>query len=167
MKNSATEPNKDIHNHDVFIEAWKVDVIKLQVNKSGLPQHEIEDAIQSIIICLRDKPIDKDKYNQQQQIAIFSKCVKYKIKHIKRAKAIYHKHMTKLKETNTQTQSYNTHPIIEVLDVIELLSEQEQSICRCLMHGYSKNKTAELLGLSNYQLNIIINKLKYALSSLV
>lgn len=156
------------NDYGTLVEEWKVDLIIKRAKRKGFRDHEIEDAQQEVILDVIAFQYDASKSNGATEETALTSLIDRQLTFIQRRMARRHNHEEKYREmkgavdgnpTPTPTYSDEERRIAIILDVqrgMEMLSQREQDVCRALAADISRLQIAKNMGISRYQLDLII-----------
>jgi len=160
-----------MNDYEGLLESWKVQLIVERAKRKGFRAHEIEDALQEIVLALLNYQYDPNQPNGGSEKTAVTSLIDKNLTFIQRTRARHAKHVQKYGERLGSrkeedqldwSQAEAEHRIdlrYDMATVGSRMKPLEREICTGLSQGKSRLQIAKSLGLTPYRLDRIIDEI--------
>lgn len=151
----------DMPKYDGVIEQWKVDLIISRAKLMGFRGHELPDVLQEVVLELLDFKYDPDHAAGAKEQTALTYVIDNHLRKIKRSDTRYRAYVDRLGEDASEfSRDIVDDRAIDVAGAIDGLTEQEQSICRGLAGGMTRQQIADELACGWHTVDRAVKRLR-------
>lgn len=148
----------NIHFYTPVVESWKVELIVSRAKRLGFRRHDVEDAVQDIVLDVMGFRFEAERSNRATEATALTALVDRRLKSLLRAKCRYHGLLERAGEEllrggdnfcegqPTFDSTDQQQLALDVRDSLEQLPPLERIICLALSRGESISAIARRLG---------------------
>ena len=150
-----------VPSYDGVIDPWKVDLIIRRAKLFRLSRHDLADAVQQIVMILRDFDYDTSHANGAQEQTVLTAVIDNRLRMIRRSRRRYRKRVGLLPE-DFDACAPDPDGLLRRVDVrmaVLDLSSLQQAICDGLAAGLTRAEIARRLGCDWHTVNRAVRKI--------
>lgn len=138
----------------------KLDLVKSRARIMGFRRHDLEDAMQEVMLSVLEFQYDPDQPNGGSEATALTTVIDRKLVSLKRVNRRHARIAQRATdELDASCQGFEDGPCIEddsaerrltseeIASIIATMDDDMQQVCRLLMDGHSENAIAEQLGM--------------------
>lgn len=156
------------NNYDGVIESWKVELIRSRARRLGFRCHDLEDAEQEVILDVMNFKFDPAKSNGATERTALTSLIDHQLITFQRTLR-RHERLVQLDDGDEGRASEPTDSqaiALDVRQVVERLSDDEQVVCAALSRGESVAQIARQLSVGWHAANQIVNRVRERFTAL-
>lgn len=149
----------------------KLELIRGRAVRFGLKRHDLEDAVQDVILDLLEFTPDPDKTNGASESTILIAVIDRRLMEWLRTRNRYQDMVERCgamlpseEELLVDSSVHACDSAMDVADILTNLSEFEQRVARMLSHGHSPYAIADELGVGRRAVNAAVELIRERLS---
>ncbi len=149
------------NTYDSVLEKWEVRLIKSRAKKLGFFDHEIDDALQEVVIALLTWPEPWAELPEEQRQDLLPAISDNLLRKTMRSEGRRRKRETAIAIPEDAT--YSDEAMLREVDItaaLDTLEEPERQICKMLAAGHSVSDIAQKLDSSWFVVNGIVNRVR-------
>ena len=138
----------DRSNYNGITEAWKVSLLIRRAKRFGFRRHNLEDAVQEIILDVIQFKYVPEKSNGASEMTALTAMIDNRLMAMLRSSTRYQAYLEKYQKTvegeyDPDAKNMN---VADVRTVVSALPTDQQAICHALAAGNTKHQVAQALG---------------------
>lgn len=150
------------NSYEGLLEDWKVKLIEDRARARGFRAHEIDDALQDVVLAVKNFQFDPAKSNGASELQVFSRIVNTQLAFIARGQARAKNRILRLQERRKTPMDWESDDSLKLdVDVIlASLEPKEMELCTALASGVSREAAAELFGMTRWELERMLRRIR-------
>ncbi|MBX3452480.1 MAG: sigma-70 family RNA polymerase sigma factor [Planctomycetaceae bacterium] len=156
----------------------KLDLIRSRARRLGFRRHDLEDAVQEVMLAILEFEYDPDKSNGATETTALTTVIDRRLKTLLRSQKRYAGLLSRATDQlAVACQGFDDGPYCEEAgglervasaeldEILSSMDEEMQEVCRLLMEGLSTTGIAEQLGMGWHRANRIVDTIRERLQA--
>jgi RNA polymerase sigma factor (sigma-70 family) len=138
------------NNYDGLIDRWKVDIAVKRARKMGFRDHDLDDALQEIVMALLGFTYDEARSNGATEATAVTAVIDNVLRTMRRKECRHQQRLERYagERSIAETYSPQTALAVDLQDAMATLSPAQRGICEALREGKTVNEIASTIGKS-------------------